>query len=77
MLRAVVTGVEGEPMRIVEKTKRRQRRVKRVTSKMRYTILRVCELQVLPRGSESVEGRLEKHKDIITDGKTVEAIAER
>ena len=47
VLRAVVTGVEGEPMRVVEKTKRRQRRVKRVRSKMRFTILRVQELRVV------------------------------
>ncbi|KAM0794650.1 ribosomal protein L21-like protein, partial [Usnea florida] len=44
--RAVVVGIEGEPMRVVEKTKRRQRRVKRVKSKMRYTVLRVRELRV-------------------------------
>ena len=47
MCRAVVVGIEGEPMRVVEKTKRRQRRVKRVKSKMRFTVLRVRELRVL------------------------------
>lgn len=48
-------GVEGEPMRVVEKTKRRQRRVKRVRSKMRFTILRVRELRVLPEGAKGDE----------------------
>ena len=44
--RAVVMGVESEPLRIKEKTKRRQRRVKRVKSKHRFTILRIKELRV-------------------------------
>lgn len=45
--RAIVVGIEGEPMRVVEKTKRRQRKVKRAKHKMRFTILRVKELRVL------------------------------
>lgn len=49
-------GIEGEPMRVVEKTKRRQRRVKRVKSKMRFTILRVRELRVLPAGIGEEKG---------------------
>ncbi len=58
--RAVVVGIEGEPMRVVEKTKRRQRRVKRVRSKMRFTVLRVKELRVLAGGREGrVEGEVE------------------
>lgn len=48
--RALVTGVEGEPMRVVLKTKRRQRYVQRVTSKGRFTILRIIELRVRPNG---------------------------
>ncbi|KAI9831889.1 MAG: hypothetical protein M1819_004611 [Sarea resinae] len=44
--RARVMGVEAEPMRIKEKTKRRQRRVKTVYSKHRFTVLRVSELRV-------------------------------
>ncbi|EGP92323.1 uncharacterized protein MYCGRDRAFT_66192 [Zymoseptoria tritici IPO323] len=44
--RAVVTGVESEPMRIKEKTKRRQRHVKKVKSKHRYTIIKIKELRV-------------------------------
>lgn len=51
--RAVVMGTESEPMRIKEKTKRRQRRVKRVRSKHRFTILRVKELSV--RGLKALE----------------------
>ena len=46
MCRVRVVGVEGEELRIKEKTKRRQRRVKRVGSKMRRTVLRVVELRV-------------------------------
>ena len=42
-----VIGVEGEPMRVEKKTKRRQRHIKTVKSKMRFTILRCMELQVL------------------------------
>ncbi|KAK1725658.1 hypothetical protein CaCOL14_011512 [Colletotrichum acutatum] len=44
--RAVVTGTESEPMRMKEKTKRRQRKVKTVKSKHRYTILTVSELKI-------------------------------
>ena len=42
--RAVVMGTESEPMRFIKKTKQRQRRVKTVKSKHRYTILRIKEL---------------------------------
>ncbi|KAF2459942.1 hypothetical protein BDY21DRAFT_267351, partial [Lineolata rhizophorae] len=42
--RAVVLGMESEPMRVKEKTKRRQRKVRRLKSKHRYTILRISEL---------------------------------
>lgn len=44
--RAIVMGTEAEPLRIKEKTKRRQRRVKSVKSKHRYTVLRIKELRV-------------------------------
>ncbi|QIW97086.1 hypothetical protein AMS68_002604 [Peltaster fructicola] len=44
--RALVMGVESEPLRIKEKTKRRQRHVKTVRSKHRYTVLKIKELQV-------------------------------
>ncbi|KAF2634675.1 hypothetical protein P280DRAFT_474456 [Massarina eburnea CBS 473.64] len=44
--RARVVGVESEPMRIMEKTKRRQRHVKHVRSKHKYTVLKISELEV-------------------------------
>ena len=52
--RAVVMGFESEPLRIKEKTKRRQRRIKKVKSKHRFTILKVKEVRV--RGEEEIEG---------------------
>lgn len=45
--RAVVLGVESEPMRIKIKKKRRSRRMRQAKSKHRYTILRISELNVL------------------------------
>lgn len=48
--RARVVGIEGEPLRIEKKTKRRQRRVKTVKNKMRFTVLRCFELKVLEGG---------------------------
>ena len=57
--RARVVGVESEPMRVLEKTKRRQRHVKHVWSKLRFTVLRVMEVRV--RGVEEVErGEVER-----------------
>jgi len=44
--RARVMGVEAEPMRVKEKTKRRQRRVKHVRSKHKFTILKISELKI-------------------------------
>lgn len=44
--RATVLGVESEPMRIKEKTKRRQRHVRKIESKHRYTVVRISELAV-------------------------------
>jgi len=51
--RAVVMGVESEPMRYKEKTKRRNRKTKTVQSKHRYTVLKVKELRV--RDVEDIE----------------------
>lgn len=45
-LRAVVAGVDAEPMREMEKTKRRNRKVKTVKTKLRYTVLRISELKI-------------------------------
>ncbi|EEQ88562.2 aconitate hydratase [Blastomyces dermatitidis ER-3] len=44
--RVRVIGTESEPLRIKEKTKQRQRHVRRVKSKHRYTILRVVDVKV-------------------------------
>lgn len=51
--RAVVMGWESDPMKIMEKTKRRNRKVKHVKSKQRHTILKVKELRV--RSLEEIE----------------------
>lgn len=59
--RAVVMGVESEPMRIKEKTKRRQRRVKTVKSKHRFTILKIKEVRV--RGAEEIESGVEERSN--------------
>lgn len=45
--RATVLGTESEPLRVKIKTKRRNRRSQRVTSKHKYTILRISEVKVL------------------------------
>jgi hypothetical protein len=44
--RVRVIGVESEPLRIKEKTKRRQRHTKQARSKHRYTIMRVMDVRV-------------------------------
>lgn len=51
--RVRVMGVEGEPMRIIKKTKRRQRYVQTVKRKMRYTVVRCLEVEV--KREESTE----------------------
>lgn len=44
--RAIVSGTESNPMVRMEKTKRRQRKVKTVKSKHKHTILTISELKV-------------------------------
>lgn len=44
--RATVMGTEAEPMRYKEKTKRRNRKVKTVKSKHKFTILRIAEVKI-------------------------------
>lgn len=44
--RVRVLGVDSEPMRIKEKTKRRQRHVRQVRSKHKHTLMRVMEVRV-------------------------------
>ncbi|KAJ4342776.1 hypothetical protein N0V95_006870 [Ascochyta clinopodiicola] len=58
--RARVVGIETEPMRVEEKTKRRQRHTKHVFSKMRFTVLKISELEVRSlEDYESVLGQKE------------------
>ncbi|KAL6712020.1 hypothetical protein ACN47E_003063 [Coniothyrium glycines] len=54
--RARVTGIETEPLRVEEKTKRRRRHVKHVKSKLRFTVLTISDLEV--RGLEEYERML-------------------
>lgn len=61
--RVRVLGVDSEPMRIKEKTKRRQRHVKRVRSKHRYTLLRVMDLRV-----KSVDEIMGLGAEVVEDG---------
>lgn len=44
--RARVMGTDSEPMRVELKTRRRQRRVKTVKNKFRYTMLKLADLKV-------------------------------
>ncbi|MCJ1246414.1 hypothetical protein MMC30_003621 [Trapelia coarctata] len=66
--RATVVGVEAEPMRYLEKTKRRNRKVKTVKSKHRFTLLKLKELKIM-----SPEGGYE---EVAADGSTGGAGAE-
>ncbi|KKK17714.1 hypothetical protein P175DRAFT_0504866 [Aspergillus ochraceoroseus IBT 24754] len=60
--RVRVMGVDSEPLRVKEKTKRRRRHVQHVTSKHRYTLLRVMDVKVktaeelLQEGAVVVDG---------------------
>ncbi|KAF4581226.1 YmL49-like protein [Ophiocordyceps camponoti-floridani] len=58
--RATVLGVESEPMRIKIKKKRRCRKKKQAKSKLRYTILRISELDIVtaaPVDEGAAEGK--------------------
>lgn len=44
--RAVVMGVETEPLRVMEKKKQRNRHTRHVFSKHKYTCLRIGELRL-------------------------------
>ncbi|KAJ6157479.1 hypothetical protein N7470_005071 [Penicillium chermesinum] len=65
--RVRVIGTESEPMRIKEKTKRRQRHVQGVRSKHRYTMMRVMEVSVHSPEQLLAEGAIvvEDSKDVI------------
>lgn len=66
--RVRVTGVESEPLRIKEKTKRRQRHTKTAKSKHRYTMMRVMDVRIktpeelLQEGAVVVEDSAEATK---------------
>jgi hypothetical protein len=69
--RAVVMGVETEPMRTMEKTKRRQRHTKYVESKHRYTMLRISEVKV--RSLEEYEDvRAKRAKGLVEEAEDVD-----
>ncbi|KAH8593679.1 ribosomal protein L21-like protein [Bisporella sp. PMI_857] len=53
--RARVMGTESEPMRTKEKKKRRNRRLRTVQSKHRFTILRISEVKV--NDLEDIQGQ--------------------
>lgn len=65
--RATVVGVEAEPMRYLEKTKRRNRKVKTVKSKHRFTLLKVKEVKI-----KSLE---EVNDEVAADGIIAGAVA--
>jgi large subunit ribosomal protein L21 len=54
--RATVIAETAEPLRVKEKTKRRNRRVKKVKSKHSYTVLRIKEVVVKNPFAEEEEG---------------------
>jgi large subunit ribosomal protein L21 len=61
--RVRVTGVDAEPLRIKEKTKRRNRHVKQAKSKHRYTLMRVMDVRVKTPDELLAEGAI-----IVEDG---------
>ncbi|KAL8762158.1 MAG: hypothetical protein Q9184_001794 [Pyrenodesmia sp. 2 TL-2023] len=67
--RARVVSVETESLRVVEKTKRRMRHVKRAKNKMRFTVLRVLEVGV--RVPEEGSGVMEEGSSVIEEGSGV------
>ncbi|KAF1932343.1 54S ribosomal protein L49, mitochondrial precursor [Didymella exigua CBS 183.55] len=61
-VRARVVGIETEPMRVEEKTKRRQRHTKHVYSKMRFTVLKISDMEL--KSLEAYERVLAEESDI-------------
>ncbi|KAL5360040.1 ribosomal protein L21-like protein [Aspergillus floccosus] len=66
--RVRVMGVDAEPLRVKEKTKRRQRHVRQVRSKHRYTLLRVMDVKVKTAEELLAEGAV-----VVPDGEGVSA----
>ncbi|KAE8149971.1 ribosomal protein L21-like protein [Aspergillus avenaceus] len=64
-----VMGVDSEPLRVKEKTKRRRRHVQRVTSKHRYTLLRVMDIKI-----KTAEELLQEGAVVVEDGKGVSEV---
>ena len=60
LCRAVVVGVEAEPLRRVEKTVRRNRRVRVKKNKMHFTVLRITDLEIMPEGTKAQEEEIIK-----------------
>ncbi|RMZ85198.1 hypothetical protein DV738_g424, partial [Chaetothyriales sp. CBS 135597] len=58
--RVRVMGVESQPMSIKEKTKRRNRKVKTVRSKHKYTVCRVMEVRV-----KSLDELMKEEKGVV------------
>ncbi|OQE29901.1 hypothetical protein PENSTE_c002G01522 [Penicillium steckii] len=70
--RVRVTGTEAEPLRIKEKTKRRQRHTKTAKSKHRYTIMRVMDVRV-----KTPEELLEEGAVVVEDAEDTPKIEAR
>jgi large subunit ribosomal protein L21 len=64
-----VLGIESEPLRVKEKTKRRQRHTRRVKSKHRYTVMRVMDVKV-----KSLDQLLEEGAEVIEDDSIAAAV---
>jgi large subunit ribosomal protein L21 len=69
-----VLGVESEPLRIKEKTKRRRRHVQQVKSKHKYTVLRVMQVKVKSLEELLAEGATVEEDTL--EGDVIEAKAE-
>jgi large subunit ribosomal protein L21 len=75
--RACVMGVESGPMFTKEKTKRRNRKVKTVHSKHRYTVLKVLEVKVKSLEElQSMDSRLLLESGYDTEGAEIQDIRE-
>jgi hypothetical protein len=64
-----VLGIESEPLRVKEKTKRRQRHTRHVKSKHRYTVMRVMDVKV-----KSLDQLLEEGAEVIEDDSIAAAV---
>ena len=75
--RACVMGVESGPMFTKEKTKRRNRKVKTVHSKHRYTVLKIVEVTVKSLVElQAMDGRLLLESGYSVDGAEIQDVRE-